>query len=337
MTAASASPVAGAPLLEVRGLTKLFPIRAGLFGRARSWVRAVEDVGFTVGRGETYALVGESGCGKTTTGRLALRLLDPTAGEIRFDGRDLARLSPRALRPFRRRMSVVFQDPQASLNPRMTVGETVGEGLLLHRPDLDDAARAGEVERLLGLVGLPVSAAERYPHAFSGGQRQRVGIARALAPGPEFIVCDEAVSALDVSIQAQIVTLLEALRDRLGLAYLFISHDLAVVRHIARRVGVMYLGRIVEEGDADEVFSDPLHPYTRALLSAAPEPDPSRRRRRIALPGGVPRPDRPPPGCGFHPRCPDCRPECRAEAVPEISPRPGRLVRCALYAARGRI
>ena len=319
------------PLLEVKGLHKRFPIRAGLFGRVKSWVRAVEDVSFTVGRGETYALVGESGCGKTTTGRLVLRLIDPTAGSIRFDGQELSRLPSRKMRPYRRRMSVVFQDPQSSLNPRMTVGETVGEGLLLHRPELDDEARAEEVARLLSLAGLPGSAAERYPHAFSGGQRQRIGIARALAADPEFIVCDEAVSALDVSIQAQIVNLLESLRDRLGLAYLFISHDLAVVKHLADRVGVMYLGRLVEEGDAESVFGDPLHPYTRALLSAIPEPDPARRRERIVLPGGVPRPDAPPPGCGFHPRCPECRPECKKGEVPESEPKSGRRVRCRLY------
>ena len=290
-------------LLAVEGLAKHFALKKGFFfARRVGLVRAGDGVDFTVARGETLGLVGESGCGKTTLARAVLRLVEPTSGSVRFDGNDVLALAPAPMRALRRRMQIVFQDPWSSLNPRMRIGDAVREGIEIHR--LAEGAEADRrVERLLDEVGLPASAAREYPHAFSGGQRQRIGIARALAVEPDLIVCDEPVSALDVSVQAQVLNLLADLQQRRGLSYLFISHDLAVVRHIAPRVAVMYLGRIVEEGPANMIFSAPKHPYTEALLSAVPVPDPNAGRRRIILEGEPPSPVRPPSGCPFHPRC----------------------------------
>jgi len=278
-------------------------------------VKAVDDVSFTVGRGRTLGLVGESGCGKTTLGRAILRLHEPTAGEILLDGRPVTGLPPRALMQRRREMQLIFQDPYGSLNPRRTVLETLREPLDLHRIGTPSERRR-RVEELLELVGLRPQVLSRYPHEFSGGQRQRIGIARALALDPKLIVADEAVSALDVSVQAQVLNLIGELQRRLGLSLLFISHDLAVVQHLSHDVAVMYLGKIVESGPAARVYAEPKHPYTRALLSAVPVPDPAARSRKIVLPGDVPSPANPPPGCPFHPRCPDARPECR-EIVPQ--------------------
>jgi oligopeptide/dipeptide ABC transporter ATP-binding protein len=346
MSAAGAPPPgAAAPaaagedpaLLEVRGLRKWFPVRGGVFSRVVGRVKAVDHVSFDVRPGETFALVGESGCGKTTVGRCVLRLIEPTAGAVRFDGRDVLALGGQALRALRREMQVVFQDPYASLNPRMTVGAILGEPLRVH-----GLARGREAEErvaaLLERVGLSPSYRHRYPHEFSGGQRQRIGIARALAVGPRFVVCDEAVSALDVSIQAQILNLLEDLQDDLGLAYLFIAHDLNVVEHGADRVAVMYLGRIVEIAPADALFREPLHPYTRALLSANPVPDPEVKRERIVLQGEVPSPLAPPPGCAFHTRCPEAMEVCRRVEPPETrfgSGAAARRVRCHLHGEPG--
>ncbi len=319
-----------APLLECSDLTKHYPLTSGVFGRETGRVRAVDSLSFRIDRGETYALVGESGCGKSTTGRLVLRLEKPTAGTVAMHGRDVTRLRGAKLRDFRRRAQVVFQDPFSSLNPRMTVGAIVEEGLVIHSPKMPSAERREKAASILALTGLDGGALDRYPHEFSGGQRQRVGLARALVVEPEFIVADEAVSALDVSIQAQIINLLRDLQDRLGLAYLFIAHDLAVVKHLSRRVGVMYLGHLVEEGTVDEVFGDPLHPYTRALLSAIPEPDPRRARRRDVLAGDVPRADRPPSGCRFHTRCPRALPQCAFIDIPETRSGTHR-VKCLLH------
>jgi oligopeptide transport system ATP-binding protein len=297
------------PLLEVSGLRKYFPVYGGLFGGVVNQVRAVEDVSFWIKRGETLGLVGESGCGKTTVGRMVLRLLEPTAGSVRFEGRDLQAIGRSELRQVRRRMQIVFQDPYSSLNPRRTVGDAIGEPLFVHR-----LARGTEVERrvgqLLERVGLPASYRNRYPHEFSGGQRQRVCIARALALGPELIVCDEAVSALDISIQAQILNLLSDLQDEFKLTYLFISHNLNVVRHIADRIAVMYLGNLVEVADAERLFAAPQHPYTRALLSANPLPDPDAPLSPVLLQGELPSPLNPPSGCRFHTRCPSVFQPC---------------------------
>ena len=301
-----------APLLEVQGLTKHFPLRAGFFGRSTGAVRAVDGVDFTLERGETLALVGESGCGKTTVGRSLLRLVEPTAGRALYRVQpasapiDLFQLSRRTLRPLRRDLQIVFQDPFGSLNPRRTVGDAIGEALRVHKLARGRALEA-RVAALLEQVGLGPEVRERFPHEFSGGQRQRIGIARALALEPKLIVCDEAVSALDVSVQAQVLNLLRDLQRDLGLTYLFIAHDLSVVRCIADRVAVMYLGRIVELGTASEVFTRPQHPYTQALLSAVPRSDPTAVRRRIVLQGDVPSPLAPPPGCHFHTRCPVAR------------------------------
>jgi oligopeptide transport system ATP-binding protein len=303
----------GEVLLEVRDLVKHYPVSAGLFGRQVGVVRAVDGVSFTIRRGETLGLVGESGCGKTTTGRCVLQLERPTSGSVRFEGQELTTLAPDALRSVRRRIQVIFQDPYSSLNPRMTVGQIVEEPVQVHGLVREAPARAARVRELLAQVGLLAAHARRYPHELSGGQRQRVGIARALALEPSLIVCDEPVSALDVSIQAQIINLLEDLRRQLGLTYLFIAHDLSVVRHISDRVAVMYLGRIVELADRQALYEAPRHPYTKALLSAVPIPDPEveARRERVVLGGEVPSPLNPPKGCAFHPRCPIAADECR--------------------------
>jgi oligopeptide/dipeptide ABC transporter ATP-binding protein len=307
------------PLLSVRDLVKYYHA-AGLFGRTAPPVRAVDGVSFDVGQGETLALVGESGCGKSSVGRTILRLQEPTSGKAIFDGVDIFSLDRATLRGLRRRMQVIFQDPYSSLNPRMTVGAAIAEGLEIHRlaPRAEIPARVGG---LLEEVGLDPGYARRYPHEFSGGQRQRIGIARALAVQPAFIVCDEPVSALDVSVQAQVLNLLSDLQRHRGLSYLFIAHDLAVVRQIAHRIAVMYLGRIVEEGPTDQLLSNPHHPYTVALLSAVPEPDPGARRDRIVLTGDLPSPSNPPPGCPFHTRCfhPLKSERCRSE-VPLLRP-----------------
>ncbi|MBI1847984.1 MAG: ABC transporter ATP-binding protein [Candidatus Rokubacteria bacterium] len=324
--------MSGEPLLEVRNLTKRFPVGGGLFGGAPGVVRAVDGVSFSIARGETLGLVGESGCGKTTTGRCILQLERPTSGSVLFEGRDLTTLDETALRDVRRRIQVIFQDPYSSLNPRMTIGAIVGEPLAVHRIVPEAAARARRVRDLLSRVGLLPQHARRYPHELSGGQRQRVGIARALAMEPALVICDEPVSALDVSIQAQIINLLEDLQAEFGLTYLFIAHDLAVVRHISDRVAVMYLGRIVEITDRKALYDDPLHPYTKALLAAVPIPDPEIEagRPRIVLGGEVPSPLNPPPGCVFHPRCPIAVDRCR-RVIPDLREvKPGHWAACLL-------
>jgi len=301
---ASAPPVGtvASPLLSLRGLVKHFPLTSGWFGASKGTMRALDGVSFDVARGETLGVVGESGCGKTTLGRTILRLTEPTAGEIRFDGVDIRALKGRELRTMRRRMQMIFQDPYASLNPRMTIGTTVKEGLLIHK--IARGAQADHrVRQLLEEVGLRAEYAAQYPHEFSGGQRQRVGIARALAVEPSFIVCDEPVSALDVSVQAQVINLLRDLQQSHALTYLFIAHDLAVIRHMATRVAVMYLGRIVEFANVEDLYREPIMPYTQALLSAIPVPDPKTKRQRIVLAGEVPSAANPPSGCVFHPRC----------------------------------
>ena len=293
-----------AALLEVTNLVKHFPIRGGLFGRSVDKVHAVDGVSFSIDAGETLGVVGESGCGKSTTGRCILRLIEPTAGAVRFEGRDVIALDKPGLRALARDMQIIFQDPYASLNPRMTVGAIVGEALTIHKLAPTRRAFEDRIVELLETVGLAADHMRRYPHEFSGGQRQRIGIARALAVSPKLIVCDEAVSALDVSIQAQVINLLEDLQARFNLTYVFIAHDLSVVEHISDRVAVMYLGRIVELASAKQLYTSPRHPYTEALLSAVPIPDPSVQRKRIPLQGDVPSPIRPPPGCHFHTRCP---------------------------------
>jgi len=289
-------------LIEIRNLKKHFPVGEGLFSRGKGAVKAVDGVSLTVNEGETLGLVGESGCGKSTLGRTLLRLIEPTGGEVIFDGKNLLALSQRELRDTRRQMQIIFQDPYASLNPRMRVGDIVGEGLEIHKLAKGKAKRVRVME-LLHQVGLREDHYDRYPHEFSGGQRQRIGIARALAVSPKFIVCDEPVSSLDVSIQAQIINLLQELQEKMHLTYLFISHDLRVVEHISHRVAIMYLGKIVEIADSDKIYRDAKHPYTRALLSAVPMPDASLKRERIVLQGDVPSPVNPPSGCTFHPRC----------------------------------
>ncbi|MBR0679147.1 dipeptide ABC transporter ATP-binding protein [Roseomonas eburnea] len=317
-----------APLLEVNGLAKHYPVRKGLIlAKQVGTVRAVDGVSFTLNRGETLALVGESGCGKSTTARLVLRLIEPSAGTLRFGGDDITGIGGSALRAMRRRMQIVFQDPYASLNPRLTVADTIAEPMQVHGIG-DAVSRRTRVEELLSLVGLRPFHAQRYPHEFSGGQRQRIGIARALSVQPELVVCDEPVSALDVSIQAQVVNLLKDLQRRFGLAYLFIAHDLAVVKHVADRVAVMYLGQIVETAPKRDLFAAPRHPYTRALLAAIPHPDPARRGQVKPLGGDLPSPLNPPAGCRFHTRCPFAQERCRQEVPTLRRLAPGHEAAC---------
>ncbi len=317
-------------LLEVHNLKVHFPVQHGLFGRVRAHVKAVDDVSLQLAAGETLGLVGESGCGKTTLGRAIIRLLEPTAGRVLFEGEDISQLSGEALRARRRQFQMIFQDPYGSLNPRMTVSQIIGEAIDIHGLADSTAARRARISDLLRAVGLDPAYHERYPHEFSGGQRQRIGIARALAVEPKLIVCDEPVSALDVSVQAQIVNLLMDLQQQHGLAYLFIAHDLAVVEHISHRIMVMYLGRAVEVAEAKQLVRAPRHPYTKALLSAVPVVDPDSKRQRIMLPGDVPSPIAPPPGCPFHPRCPVKEARCEQEipALREVAP--GHWVSCHL-------
>jgi peptide/nickel transport system ATP-binding protein len=321
-------------LLEVRNLKKHFALPAGLLGTARQHVRAVDGISFTIERSETLALVGESGCGKSTVGKAILRLFDVTDGEVLLAGRRIDDLPARRVRPLRREVQVVFQDPFSSLNPRMRVRDILAEPIRNFRLAKTAADLEARIAALLDKVRLPRDAADRWPHEFSGGQRQRIGIARALAPEPELIICDEAVSALDVSVKAQIVNLLQDLQRELGLALLFISHDLAIVEHISHRVAVMYLGRLVELADKRALFSGPQHPYTEALLSAVPVPDPAAKSRRIILAGDVPSPIRPPPGCHFHTRCPYAEPRCRREAPVMREVAPGHRVACHLRDGR---
>lgn len=315
-----------APLLEVRNLKQYFPVRKGLLQRVVAHVKAVDDVSFSIRPGETLGLVGESGCGKTTIGRTLLRLYEPTSGQIVFDGRDVTNLRGAELRGLRRNMQIVFQDPFSSLNPRMTIRGIIEEGLLVHRIG-DKASRLERAQTILARCGLDPSYLYRYPHEFSGGQRQRISIARALALNPRFMVLDEPISALDVSIQSQIINLLTELKDEFQLTYLFISHDLSVVQYISDRVAVMYLGEIVEQGTSEQLYGNPLHPYTKALLASAPSLDPTRRRQRTPLAGDVPSPLKPPSGCRFHPRCPLATDLCK-----QVAPAPldldGHVVRC---------
>ncbi len=314
-------------LLEVRNLKKYFPIKGGFLRRTVAEVRAVDDVSFTVKRGETLGLVGESGCGKTTTGRTILRLERATAGEVLFEGQDVMRASGRTLKALRRDMQIIFQDPYASLDPRITIGESVAEGLVIHGIGTP-AERRERVREVLAKVGLSASHMTRFPHEFSGGQRQRIGIARALIMEPKLIVCDEPVSALDVSIQSQVLNLLRSLQREFGLTYLFIAHNLAVVEHISDRVGVMYLGKMVELATSEELFREPLHPYTKALISAIPNPNPFAKRERIVLQGDVPSPINPPSGCRFHPRCWIARSICKEQEPVFEEKRKGHWVAC---------
>lgn len=321
-----------APLLEVKNLKKYFPVKKAIFGKGESFVKAVDDVSFSINRGETLGLVGESGCGKTTTGRTIIKLYEPTAGSIIFDGKDIAKLSPKNVIPYRKRMQMIFQDPYASLDARMTVGDIIGEAIDIHKL-MNGKERNERVQYLLQRVGLNAEHAGRYPHEFSGGQRQRIGIARSLAVQPDFIVCDEPISALDVSIQAQVVNMLEDLQDDLGLTYLFIAHDLSMVKHISTKIGVMYLGKMVEIGESNELYRNPMHPYTKALLSAIPVPDPdmAAANKRIMLEGETPSPIDPPPGCRFKSRCKFVKPIC-SEITPELKDfGNGHMTACHLY------
>jgi oligopeptide transport system ATP-binding protein len=322
---------ASEPLLRVKNLTKNFDVGGGFLAREKSLVHAVDNVSFDIQAGETLGLVGESGSGKSTTGRCILRLIEPTAGEVWFEGRNVSALAPAEFRSLCRDMQIIFQDPFASLNPRMTVGAIIGEALTIHKLAPSQAAYTERVVSLLETVGLQADHMRRYPHEFSGGQRQRIGIARALAVEPKLIVCDEPVSALDVSIQAQVINLLEDLQEKFGLTYLFIAHDLSVVEHISRRVAVMYLGRIVEIASARDLYATPLHPYTEALLSAVPVTDPQARRKRIVLQGEVPSPLNPPAGCHFHTRCPIRKlPLCATQVPPLEQKRDGHWAACHL-------
>ncbi|MCB5934164.1 dipeptide ABC transporter ATP-binding protein [Caldibacillus thermoamylovorans] len=303
------------PLVEVKNLKKYFPARKGVFGQKKSVVKAVDDVSFSIQKGETLGLVGESGCGKSTTGRMLMKLLEPTEGQIVFEGKDLSELNKSEIRSARKNFQMIFQDPYASLNPRMKIKDIINEPLVIHGYDIEQ--REQRVNELLDIVGLSAAQGDRYPHEFSGGQRQRIGIARALAISPKLIIADEPVSALDVSIQSQILNLLKDLQNEFHLTYLFISHNLSVVEHISDRVGVMYLGKIVEIADQETLYKNPLHPYTKSLLSAVPIPDPKIKRERIILKGDIPSPANPPSGCTFHTRCPFATKQCRQE-VPTL-------------------
>lgn len=317
-------------ILQVKDLKMYFPVRKGFMRRTVGYVKAVDSVSLAVGASETLGLVGESGCGKTTVGKCIMRLLRPTGGNIFYEGNDISHLSGRALKPYRKKMQFVFQDPFGSLNPRMTVTDIVGEGLrITGEPDIER-----RVHELLDVVGLSPETASRYPHEFSGGQRQRIGIARALAVKPSFLVCDEPVSALDVSIQAQIINLLEDLQAQFSLSYLFVAHDLSVVRHIADRVAVMYVGKIMEEAPTEELFTRPLHPYTRALFASVPSFDPGKRRGFNPLPGDPPSPVNPPPGCRFASRCPEAKQACREGDIDLVEVSPGHSVRCRMHGNR---
>lgn len=317
------------PLIEVKNLKKYFPINKGLLGRKKSYVKAVDGVSFAINGGETLGLVGESGCGKSTTGRMLMKLLDPTDGQIYFEGKEISQLNDNQIRSMRKDFQMVFQDPYASLNPRMKVGEIIAEPLVVH--GVDKGKRTSRVHELLNTVGLSPYHADRYPHEFSGGQRQRIGIARALAVNPKLIIADEPVSALDVSIQSQILNLLKDLQKEFNLTYLFIAHDLSVVEHISDRVGVMYLGKIVELADKQSLYKNPKHPYTQALLSAVPIPNPRLKRERIILTGDIPSPANPPSGCTFHTRCPLAMDKC-SKVKPELSELgEGHYVSCHLY------
>ena len=317
-------------LLRVEGLKTYFPVKKGLFGRPVGFVKAVDGVSFTVGRCETLGVVGESGCGKSTMGRSVLRLIEPTEGKVIFDGTDVRELKQEELRSFRKRMQIIFQDPLSSLDPRYTIDRTLAEPLRLHT-NLTEAEIKDKVIELMEQVGLPAFHATKFPHEFSGGQRQRIGIARAISMKPEFIVCDEPVSALDVSIQSQVLNLLRELQQKMNLSYLFISHDLSVVKYISDRIAVMYLGHIVELADAEELFAHRLHPYTQALTSAIPIPDPHQKRQRIILRGNVPNPADPPSGCPFHERCAQCMEICKLEMPSFQEAAPGHYVSCHLY------
>jgi oligopeptide/dipeptide ABC transporter ATP-binding protein len=317
------------PLVEVQNLKKYFPIKKGILSRTLNHVKAVDGLDFTIFKGETLGLVGESGCGKSTTGRTILQLLKPTEGEVLYEGKNLVGMPKKSLRKLRRDLQIVFQDPYASLDPRLTVGQIIAEPLEIHNI-CRGKEKERRIEQLLNDVGLNSYHANRYAHEFSGGQRQRIGIARALALNPKLIVADEPVSALDVSIQSQVITLLQDLQDQYDLTYLFIAHDLSVVKHISDRVGVMYLGRIVEIGDKDKIYDEPLHPYTKSLLSAVPVPNPLVKRERIVLKGDVPSPSNPPTGCTFHTRCIECMDICRTER-PKFTNVDGRYVACHLY------
>ena len=318
----------GQPLLSVKDLRKHFAVKGGVFAREIERVHAVDGVSFDIGQGETLGLVGESGCGKSTTGRCILRLIEPSSGEVTFKGADVRQMSGETLRALRRDMQIIFQDPYASLNPRLTVAAIIGEALQIHNLAKSRREMEERVVQLLETVGLQPDHMSRFPHEFSGGQRQRIGIARALAVEPKLVVCDEPVSALDVSIQAQVINLLEDLQEKFGLTYLFIAHDLSVVEHISTRIAVMYLGRVVEIAPARELYDTPIHPYSEALLSAVPIPDPTVKRKRIMLQGDVPNPIRPPSGCHFHTRCPIARPECAQKSPELVEKRPGHWAAC---------